>query len=492
MKQCRFRSLLMSAALLGVSAYAHAQVSLVLIGDVDVSGLAGIGSNPSAVAWNGTDAWVAGYNASGAAADTGIARISNALTAPAFGSVFGLFTTNNLRGLTALHVSGTTLFASLDNGSGNANSVRAFDITNETLLWRIGDNGGAGNTTIRAQGAAIDPGFNGSAPSAGNISFLSLGGGRKLTLNSATGAYIYSQSGGPAPNGLVLSGSSTTWRDLDFDPTNGDIYARESNRVFKATRTGDNTVTGYAQIGTQATASGVDNQRLAFVNSTAFGKFLLYNDRTAVGGGQVFSSVIKAISTTGTALTLDLGTFAPSTGVGAYDFAFDGGTQTLAVSDFTNRRVYVFGVGYAVSGTITLQGETNQARLVTLDFTLNGESQFTRTVRLRNDGTFTTFALPNPAGTPYVVKVSSPKRLRKNVQVDASAGGVTNVAVTLPSGDANGDNVIDITDLLALIGAYNAVSPDTAYLESADFNGDGINDITDLLLLIGNYNQMGD
>lgn len=492
MKQRRLSSLLAAAALLGIGAAAHAQVSLVLVADVDVSGVTGIGNNPSAVAWNGIDAWIGGYNTTLAAADTGIAKVSNVLTAPTFGTVFGTFSTNSNRGMTALTVSGTSLFASLDNGAGNANTVRAFNTGTESLIWRVGDNGGAGNTTLRGQGVAIDPGFSGSAPSAGNLSFLSLGGGRRITLNAATGAYIYSQSGGPAPNGLILSASSTTWRDLEFDPSNGDMYARESNRVFKATRTGDNAITGYAQIGTQATATTVDNERLAFITSPAFGKFIIYNDRTAVSGGQVFANVIKAIDTAGTALTINLGTFAPSTGVGAYDFSFDSGTQTLAVTDFTNRRLYILGVGYSVSGVITLEGETNQAKQVTLAFTQNNETLFTRTVTLGADGSFSVFAIPNAVGSPYVVKISSAKRLRKSVTVDASAGNVTGIAATLKAGDVNGDNAVDISDLLLLIGAYNQVSPASGYLEAADFNSDGTNDINDLLLLITNYNQMGD
>jgi hypothetical protein len=77
------------------------------------------------------------------------------------------------------------------------------------------------------------------------------------------------------------------------------------------------------------------------------------------------------------------------------------------------------------------------------------------------------------------------------VTFDATAGAVSGVTVTLKGGDATGNNVVDIADLLLLINHYNQHSPNTGYLAAADFNNDGANDIADLLILIGNYNQSG-
>jgi len=70
---------------------------------------------------------------------------------------------------------------------------------------------------------------------------------------------------------------------------------------------------------------------------------------------------------------------------------------------------------------------------------------------------------------------------------------VSGVNAALSAGDANGDNIADISDLLLLTAAYNTqqgVNPN--YNAAADFTSDGFADISDLLLLIGNYNTLGD
>ena len=49
--------------------------------------------------------------------------------------------------------------------------------------------------------------------------------------------------------------------------------------------------------------------------------------------------------------------FTPATGNGAYDFAFDSATQTLAMTDFSNRHLYVFSLAAATipePGTLAL------------------------------------------------------------------------------------------------------------------------------------------
>ena len=59
-----------------------AQVSLTHLGTIDVASTSNagnpeyIGSNPSAVAWNGTDVWVGGFNSSGATGDAAIVMLS--------------------------------------------------------------------------------------------------------------------------------------------------------------------------------------------------------------------------------------------------------------------------------------------------------------------------------------------------------------------------------------------------------------------------------
>ena len=68
-----------------LGATANAQLGLRMIQSVDVSG-AGIGNNPASVTWNGTDAYVGGFNNTGGAANVGIARISDVLGSASIGA----------------------------------------------------------------------------------------------------------------------------------------------------------------------------------------------------------------------------------------------------------------------------------------------------------------------------------------------------------------------------------------------------------------------
>ena len=88
-----------------------AQVSLTHLGTVDVAVTSNsanpeyIGSNPSAVAWDGTNLWLAGYNNAPGNNDTAIIRVDNALTAPTFGVPFGVvMATPNSRGYSGLAI----------------------------------------------------------------------------------------------------------------------------------------------------------------------------------------------------------------------------------------------------------------------------------------------------------------------------------------------------------------------------------------------------
>ena len=54
-----------------------------------------------------------------------------------------------------------------------------------------------------------------------------------------------------------------------------------------------------------------------------------------------------------------------------------------------------------------------------------------------------------------------------------------------PAGDANNDNLVDITDFGILYASFGTIRP------RADFNGDQVVDITDFALLRGNFGHLG-
>ena len=349
-------SVCMLAVVAGLAAASQAAViNLSLIKTIDTSSTSNaansnfVGSNVSGIAWNGTDLWVGGYNASGATANTAMAKYDG--TTNTWGASFGAISTANSRGITGLALKGNNLAAAWDNGANNVNSVRSFNATTGAQSWATG--GGTPDASRRGMGGvAFDPGFNGAGTNIG-VSYLAPGSGRRHLMDANTGNYINGQNAGAIIN---FAPAGTTWRGHAFDPATGDLYTRESNRVGKAVRNGDNSFVGAAStvIVANTTQSAVDNQNIAFVNSGAYGSFLIFNDRSSAATGQAASGVIKASDLSGVLHTLNFGAFSFLNGNGAYSFAFDAGSQTLAISDFANRSVYIFAV--PTPGTAALLG----------------------------------------------------------------------------------------------------------------------------------------
>jgi hypothetical protein len=268
-----------------------------------------------------------------------------------FGTAFGTFNTASARGITQLAIKGSTLAASLDNGANNLNSVRAFNAGTGALNWQTG--GGAPDAFRRGNAVGFDPGFNGAGSNQG-VSYLALGGGRRHLMDASTGNYINGQNAGAIINATAAPVSSgTTWRGMAF-ASNGDLFARNGNAVTKAVRTADNNFGGSSSIiytpGSYTTS--VDNNSLAFVSNGA-NSFVIFNDRNATAGGQAASGVLKAMTAAGALQTLNLfdmnsSALSLANGNGAYGFSYAASNQTLAVTDFANRQLYVFSLNQPV------------------------------------------------------------------------------------------------------------------------------------------------
>jgi hypothetical protein len=143
-----------------------------------------------------------------------------------------------------------------------------------------------------------------------------------------------------------------------------------------------------------------------------------------------------------------------------------------------------------VSGKVVLQGCVNSAQPIA--FTLRpagGGPPFTRTLTLAADGTFRLSAVP--AGS-YTLAVKGSRWLQKRLPVDVSNGDVSGLILTLPAGDVNGDNRVDILDLGRLADAFNTTPASPKWNADADLNCDGRVDILDLGLLADNFGKTGD
>ena len=165
-------------------------VTLTHLGTVDLDSTADplnaeyIGTNPSAVAWDGTDLYVAGFNNGGAAADTGIIKVTDALGAATLGSTFGARSTPSLRGFSGLDISGGTIASAYDAGGSDPRGIEAYDSTG-SLLWSKAGRGGSG--------VGMDPGFGGADA---GVAWTTFGSGRRALQDTATGADIYDGTNG--------------------------------------------------------------------------------------------------------------------------------------------------------------------------------------------------------------------------------------------------------------------------------------------------------
>ena len=298
----------------------------------DVANAEFIGTNPAAVAWNGRLLYVAGFNNGGSDATVSIVPITNTassgLQSATYGSTFGTLNAAGLRGYSGLDISEAGLAAAADTiGGAIPEGIAAFDLSGNGL-WTKSQRGGSG--------VGFDPGFGGIDAGVGHTSF---GSGRRALQDTANGADIYTSGSGMIING---AGTGTFWRDMDFSP-NGDIWLREGNNVIQGVRSGGNALSATQLIVDEPEADFVNLQTLAYLDGTADGDFVIYNDRETAGPGQAFADVVKVIDVAGNSAAVSWSLLAPiDDGGGAYDFSWDAATQTLAVSDFTNRNVHLF------------------------------------------------------------------------------------------------------------------------------------------------------
>ena len=286
-----------------------------------------IGTNPSGIAWDGTDLFVAGFNNSGVAGDAGLAKITGALSGtPTIAAVFGKLTTPSLRGYSGIDLSGGILSAAYDDGAADPDGITAWD-TSGNKLWAQEARGGSG--------VGSDPGF---ATVDTGVGWTTFGSGRRALNDFATGAAIYTTADGM----VILSPEGTFWRDLDFDPATGDFWAREGNNVITGTRTGGNSVTGITVAFDSAPDADFTNgQNVAYVPMTC-NDVVFFNDRQQGSPGQPFFDVVKAMRTDGSPAVIDWGGFTPADGIAYYDFDYDDASRQLVICDFANRSATIF------------------------------------------------------------------------------------------------------------------------------------------------------
>ncbi|MEZ6018389.1 MAG: hypothetical protein R3F49_25055 [Planctomycetota bacterium] len=338
------------AALCGLSS---AQIRLVELTTINLNSTSNsanleyIGSNASAVAWDGTNLWVAGYNGGAPGNDVGIVEVSNALTTPTLGTSFGRISTPNLRGYTGLDVANGRLAAAYDNGGSDPLGYTAWDTANNSLVWSRAGRGSCG--------IGFDPGFPSGNPALGSgVGYTAFGSGRRALYDAANGNDIYTLANGMI---ILVTSVGTFWRDMDFDDNTGDIYLRAGNHLLRWTRTGDNGVGTAIPLYTPAMNSDfVSGHNVAYMDTPGL-DYVIYNRRDGSGPMQDFFQQVFVVRPDGTPVNVDWGSFSPATGIGYYDFSWHAPSNTLALLDFANRNVHIFefdtglGTNYCAANT---------------------------------------------------------------------------------------------------------------------------------------------
>lgn len=144
-------------------------------------------------------------------------------------------------------------------------------------------------------------------------------------------------------------------------------------------------------------------------------------------------------------------------------------------------------------GSVTLQGRPTPPALswiVPLTVTLDNGTVTTYTVTTDQNGIF---AISGIQPGLYTVTVKNRHTLRNQKASVLLSTGSNSVGLgTLLEGDANDDNVVDITDYSIYLASAGKSTGDPGFDSRADFNEDGTVDSLDFSLLYSNYGQSGD
>lgn len=332
-------------ALAGLATFGNAQTNLYLSQTISLGplgldifgGTSGndAGFNPSALATDGTHAWIVGYNATNAIARTGMVRLLNAFGgAPTvqFVTNAAVTTTPTQRGYVGVvydSVNGDVV-ASYDEGTATANGITAFGAFDGTIVWQANLRG--------SSHGAMDPGFASAGYGYAHVAF---GSGRRW-LYDALGNQVYGSTSGF----IFYPGvGSTTNRSIAFQ-ANGNTYVRAGNDMYKAVRSGENATSSRVLFVDLADAAAVSGQNLC-IGSVGGQDVVFFNDRPVTASTQAFDSVVKAVNAdSGAPLTLNFlnngGTAPAGVAVGNGYYDMDWANDKLYVLDFLNRNIYVF------------------------------------------------------------------------------------------------------------------------------------------------------
>jgi WD40 repeat protein len=147
-----------------------------------------------------------------------------------------------------------------------------------------------------------------------------------------------------------------------------------------------------------------------------------------------------------------------------------------------------------LAGSVTLgdYGGSESAVAVTVDVRSPGTTTAleSHTVNLASNGGF---QVPTRLVGTFDVAVKGShwlRRVLKNVSI--STTGATGLSASLINGDVNGDNTVNLADLVAIAAAWRSTSGASNWNPNADLNGDGVVNLSDWMIVARNWRQSGD
>ena len=318
--------------------------------DTGGNGLA-IGGKPGSVAFNGTDVYIGTLFT-----EAYVVRIGSPFGSPSLVGTFGAGpaagTTN---GFVSLDVYGNVVAAATNNGGGDPDYAQAFDL--EGNPYFMTDSAALAyppGAADRIDGIAVDPGWIAGGGAGSGVMLTGYGYGKRnlydpFDVTAGLPALIDDTAG------LYDPPTATGFRDVSFDQATGDIYLRTLNGVARGKRVGAH---NFARLdgttaGVEAIAYNPDGFNsainVAFVpdfNGDGV-NFVIMNHRSSA---DTFADQVL-IYDADTAMTPLAANFfnddgspfmAADSESGIYDFSYDAGTGVLAVSDWSNDKVYFF------------------------------------------------------------------------------------------------------------------------------------------------------
>lgn len=222
-------------------------------------------------------------------------------------------------------------------------------------------------------------------------------------------------------------------------------------------------------------------------NSAVHGHGELPPADVTVGPGQDYASIQAALDAVGSGSTI---TVMPGTYNGPIDFSgrsadlvsSGGADVTIIDADSMGTVVTMLGYEDSLIDGFTITGGYNQ---IGSAFKINGNPTIVNCILRDNVATANYCVLSS--GNPYIADNLFCNNSPNNVAVTWTDGGGNVFDEDCPDtgevcpGDANGDNVVNVNDILAAVAAFGSTDG------SGDVNGDGICNVNDILLIVANF-----